>query len=157
MSYSLFRIMATYLPALSFPDNIHNSQCFLGSCPVRVHGIDLGCHQSISAPACMQVRGVYGVLLESKADRWQAQRGALIESIQNLAAFYKALQALPRSTSTADLSEWFEHLIEQVSYHRAAPERRAICTPNFGAHPYAHQGVAPDRLSKKGCRQLALA
>ena len=55
-----------------------------------------------------------GVLLESKADRWHAQRIALVESIQNLAAFYQALQALPRSTSTADLSEWFEHLIDQV-------------------------------------------
>ena len=63
----------------------------------------------------MQVRGVYAVLLESKADRWQAQRTALIESIEDLAAFYRALQALPRSTSTADLSEWFEHLIDQVS------------------------------------------
>ena len=62
----------------------------------------------------MQVRGVYAVLLESKADRWHAQRTALTESIQNLAAFYQALQALPRSTSTADLSEWFEHLIDQV-------------------------------------------
>ena len=64
----------------------------------------------------MQVRGVYGVLLESKADRWHAQRNALVESIQNLAAFYQALQALPRSTSTADLSEWFEHLIDQVRH-----------------------------------------
>ena len=64
---------------------------------------------------CLQVRGVYAVLLESKADRWQAQRTALIESIEDLAAFYRALQALPRSTSTADLSEWFEHLIDQVS------------------------------------------
>ena len=35
----------------------------------------------------MQVRGVYAVLLESKADRWQAQRTALIESIEDLAAF----------------------------------------------------------------------
>ncbi len=43
-----------------------------------------------------------------------ARRVALVESIQNLATFYKALQALPRSTSTADLSEWFEHLIDQV-------------------------------------------
>lgn len=64
----------------------------------------------------MQVRGVYGVLLESKADRWHAQRIALAESIQNLAAFYQAMQALPRSTSTADLSEWFEHLIDQVRH-----------------------------------------
>ena len=64
---------------------------------------------------------MYGVLLESKADRWHAQRIALIESIQNLAAFYQALQALPRSTSTADLSEWFEHLIEQVMHHRCLP------------------------------------
>lgn len=60
---------------------------------------------------------MYGVLLESKADRWQAQRTALVESIQNLAAFYQALQALPRSTSTADLSDWFEHLIDQVRHH----------------------------------------
>ena len=59
---------------------------------------------------------MYAVLLESKADRWQAQRTALIESIEDLAAFYGALQALPRSTSTADLSEWFEHLIDQVSH-----------------------------------------
>ena len=58
------------------------------------------------------------MLLESKADRWQAQRTALIESIEDLAAFYQALQALPRSTSTADLSEWFEHLIDQVSRPR---------------------------------------
>ena len=56
------------------------------------------------------------MLLESKADRWHTQRTALIESIENLAAFYQALQALPRSTSTADLSEWFEHLIDQVSH-----------------------------------------
>ena len=57
---------------------------------------------------------MYAVLLESKADRWHAQRTALTESIQNLAAFYQALQALPRSTSTADLSAWFEQLIDQV-------------------------------------------
>ena len=56
------------------------------------------------------------MLLESKADRWHAQKTALIESIENLAAFYQALQALPRSTSTTDLSEWFEHLIDQVSH-----------------------------------------
>lgn len=54
------------------------------------------------------------MLLESKTDRWHAQRQALVESIQDLAAFYQALQALPRSTSTADLSEWFDHLIEQA-------------------------------------------
>ena len=63
---------------------------------------------------CMQVRRGYSVLLESKMERWHAQRRALVEAIQDLAAFYQALQALPRSTSTADLSEWFEHLIEQV-------------------------------------------
>ena len=63
------------------------------------------------------------MLLESKADRWQAQRTALIESIEDLAAFYRALQALPRSTSTADLSEWFEHLIDQVSHPRGMASR----------------------------------
>jgi hypothetical protein len=54
------------------------------------------------------------LLLESKTDRWHAQRKALVEAIQDLAAFYQALQALPRVTSSADLSEWFDHLIEQV-------------------------------------------
>ncbi|CAL8464950.1 g4485 [Coccomyxa elongata] len=61
-----------------------------------------------------EVRRGYSVLLESKMERWHAQRRALVEAIQDLAAFYQALQALPRSTSTADLSDWFDHLIEQV-------------------------------------------
>ncbi|KAK9917364.1 hypothetical protein WJX75_003552 [Coccomyxa subellipsoidea] len=61
-----------------------------------------------------EVRRGYSVLLESKTERWHAQRRALVEAIQDLAAFYQALQALPRSTSTADLSNWFDNLIEQV-------------------------------------------
>lgn len=66
------------------------------------------------AGVCAQVRRGYSVLLESKTERWHAQRRALVEAIQDLAAFYQALQALPRSTSTADLSDWFDHLIQQV-------------------------------------------
>ncbi len=69
----------------------------------------------------MQVRRGYSVLLESKMERWHAQRRALVEAIQDLAAFYQALQALPRSTSTADLSDWFDHLIEEVRPPLAPP------------------------------------
>ena len=77
------------------------------------------------------------MLLESKADRWHARRVALVESIQNLATFYKALQALPRSTSTADLSEWFEHLIDQVRHHYGLKLRAVLClvhTRNVAQH-----------------------
>jgi hypothetical protein len=61
-----------------------------------------------------QVRRGYGGLLESKAERWAAQQAALVESIQDLAAFYAALRALPRATSTADLGDWFARLVQQV-------------------------------------------
>jgi hypothetical protein len=65
-------------------------------------------------PILAQVRRNYSGLLESKGERWRAQTRALVESIQDLAAFYGALRALPRSAPTADLGDWFGHLVEQV-------------------------------------------
>lgn len=95
---------------------------------------------------CAQVRRGYSVLLESKTERWHAQRRALVEAIQDLAAFYQALQALPRSTSTADLSNWFDNLIEQVrqqpisdSSDSHAPQVHRISPPR---KPDAHAYVA---------------
>lgn len=60
------------------------------------------------------MRRRYSGLLESKAERWGAQQAALVEAIQDLAAFYAALRALPRATSTADLGDWFAHLTQQA-------------------------------------------
>ena len=68
-----------------------------------------------------------------------------MESIQNLATFYKALQALPRSTSTADLSEWFEHLIDQVRHRcdtvNSSEENSALQIPATMAQHDAARNV----------------
>ena len=70
----------------------------------------------------LQVKGVYSKLLETRADRWNAQKVALKGSIQELAHFISALASLPQpsaGTRTApidapDFSSWFEHLHQQV-------------------------------------------
>ena len=41
--------------------------------------------------------------------------GCAVLPVQDLAAFYGALRALPRSAPTADLGDWFAHLVEQVA------------------------------------------
>jgi len=66
------------------------------------------------------VRGVYSKLLESKEDRWTAQKVALKSSIQGLAQFISALASLPYSglggaAEGPDFSIWFQHLHQQVT------------------------------------------
>eukprot|EP00884_Botryococcus_braunii_P002738 jgi/Botrbrau1/12465/Bobra.0169s0012.2 len=61
-----------------------------------------------------EVRRVYTALLDSKEERWAEQKTALADSIADMAAFYQALRALPRTTVPPDMPEWFARLLQQV-------------------------------------------
>lgn len=64
----------------------------------------------------MQVKQVYGKLLCSKQERWQAQQAALHSSVSGLAKFFTALSKASLSDEDPpDFSVWFEHLHQQVS------------------------------------------
>jgi hypothetical protein len=66
------------------------------------------------------VKGVYSKLLNTKEDRWTAQKAALKSSIQGLAQFISALASLPYSglggtADAPDFSIWFQHLHQLVT------------------------------------------
>ncbi len=80
-----------------------------------------------------QVRRVYTALLDSKEERWAEQKTALADSIADMAAFYQALRALPRTTVPPDMPEWFARLLQQVGPNRPVASLPCATTEPVGS------------------------
>ena len=64
----------------------------------------------------VQVKQVYGKLLQSKMERWDARKALLQSSIESLFKFIAALASLPGSGQPPDFTKWLDHLHKQARF-----------------------------------------
>lgn len=62
----------------------------------------------------MQVKRVYSGLLDSREERWAQARGAVADTLTELAQFYSGDGALARRLADDSLAHWLAHLADQV-------------------------------------------
>lgn len=73
------------------------------------------------------MKRVYSGLLDSREERWAQARGAVADTLSELAQFYSGDGALARRLADDSLAHWLAHLSDQAS---SGPQ---ACRPSCSA------------------------